>query len=329
MAKNDKKKYWLGFDLGGTKMMAVVYNDSFKEVSRERKKTKAQDGSKAVLARIVQTMNEALRSAGILRSQLAGIGVGYPALLDMRKGMALNAPNLNWKNIPIRISVSKAFKRPVFVINDVDAGLYGEYRFGAAKKSHCVVGIFPGTGVGGACINDGRLLVGRNSSCMEIGHLPMLPGGPVCGCGRRGCLETLASRLAVSAAAAIAAFRGEAPYLARVAGTDVSNIRSGMLADAVKAGDKKIEIILRDAARWLGRGVAASVNMLAPDLVVLGGGLVEAMPDWYIREVAQSADENIMPPYRGTFKIVRAKVGDDAVAMGAAAYARALLRKGW
>lgn len=322
-----KDNYWVGFDLGGTKMMAVVFDSDFKEKGRERKKTRAHEGTKAGMERIAKTVEEALASAGIAKDKLAGIGVGCPAPLDLKEGVITYAPNLGWKDAPLKASLEKAFGCRTVVVNDVDAGTYGEYCLGAARGARCVVGIFPGTGIGGACIYEGKLIVGRNTSCMEIGHLPVMPQGPLCGCGQRGCLESVASRLAIASAAAAAAYRGDAPHLFEAAGTDLSNIRSSALADAIKAGDTVIEQIVRQAARWLGRGVAMTVNLLAPDVVVMGGGLVEAMPGFYLEEVEEAARSLCMNAYRKSFKMVKAELGDNAAVTGAAALAREAVEK--
>lgn len=317
-----KETYWVGFDLGGTKMLAAVFDGNFTEKGRERKKTKAHEGVKAGMERIVDTIQEAMTSAGISKDQLAGIGVGCPAPLNLTDGVITSAPNLGWKNAPLKASLEKAFGCSVVVANDVDAGTYAEYRFGAAKGARCVVGVFPGTGIGGACVYEGKLIVGKSATCMEIGHLQMVPQGPLCGCGQRGCLEAVASRLAIASQAAAAAFRGDAPHLVEAVGTDLANIRSSALADAIKAGDIVIEQIVRQAARWLGRGVAMTVNLLAPDIVILGGGLVEAMPRFYLDEVEDCARNHCMSAYRKSFKLCRADLGDNATVTGAAALAR-------
>src|SRR5690606_11620102 len=129
----------------------------------------------------------------------------------------------------------------------------------------------------GGCVYKGEILHGAHMTCMEIGHVQVMPEGPLCGCGRRGCLEALASRLAIAANAAKASYRGEAGHLKQLGGTDLSEIRSGVLADAIKAGDKVVEQIVREAARHLGVAIAGVVQILGPDRVILGGGLVEAM----------------------------------------------------
>jgi glucokinase len=204
----------------------------------------------------------------------------------------------------------------------VDSGVYGEYRFGAAVGSRTALGVFPGTGIGGGLVYEGKIFRGKKSSCLEIGHMPIVIEGAVCGCGRRGCLETVASRLALSAEIAKAAYRGQAPHILRVAGTDLANIRSGTIQEAIEAGDTVVEQIMRDGARYLGMALAGTVNLLAPDVIVLGGGLVEAMPKLFMDEVTKSLAKHVMPSYQKTFELKVAKLGDDAGVMGAAAWTR-------
>jgi glucokinase len=208
------------------------------------------------------------------------------------------------------------------LLNDVDSGVYGEFRFGAATGARCVVGVFPGTGIGGGCVYEGKILRGKTSSCMEIGHIQIVPDGPLCGCGRRGCLEAVASRLAIAASVAQAVYRGQSNYLIATCGTDVGMIRSGVLAEAVESGEKVVERIVRAAAAHVGTAVATVVNLLAPDTIVLGGGMVEEMPDLFVAEVSGAAAARVMPSFVGSYKVVPAKLGDDAGAIGAAGWAQ-------
>jgi len=323
MAKSGAR-YVVGFDLGGTKMMAVVFDKDGKDLGRRRRKTKAFLGVKPGLERIRETISHALEVAGIDAGRLAGIGIGAPGPLDPERGVLLDLPNLGWKNVRLGDELEKAFGCPVTVINDVDAGTYGEYRFGAGKGKRCVLGVFPGTGIGGGCVYDGTIIRGKSISAMEIGHLCVQPGGSLCGCGRRGCLETVASRLTIAQACVAAAYRGEAPYLQEQVGMDLAKVRSGVLADAIANGDTVIESIVRDAAGWLGRGIASVVNLLAPDVVVLGGGLVEAMPKLYLGAVEKQARAQVMPSFEKSFEVAVAQLGDDSAVRGAAAWARKL-----
>lgn len=314
------KKHFVGFDLGGTKMLATVYDADFKPVAARRRKTKEFKGPRAGVQGIIKTIDEALEIAELPRTALGGIGIGCPGVLELDKGVIQHAPNLGWRNVPLARDLQKVFGCKVHLINDVDAGTYGEYRFGAGKGARCVVGVFPGTGIGGGCVYDGKLIRGRVSSCFEFGHLHMTAKGGLCGCGRWGCLETVAGRLAISAEAAKAAFRGQAPHLLEMAGTDLTSIRSRVLAEAAEAGDEAVEEIIRRAARYLGVAVASVVNLMAPDVIVLGGGMVEAMPKPFLEEVRSAVKEQSMKPFRGV-KVVAAKLSDDAGVMGAAAFA--------
>ncbi|MCP4082235.1 MAG: ROK family protein [Planctomycetaceae bacterium] len=313
--------YWVGFDLGGTKMLAVVYDASFQVAGRARKKTKGYEGKKAGLERIVNVVREALADAGVEPRQLAGIGIGCPGPLDIQQGIIHEAPNLGWKNVPIKETLQKEFNCPAIVGNDVDVGVYGEYRFGAGRDANCVVGIFPGTGVGGGCVYQGKLIQGKNCTAMEIGHIQISSEGAMDGAGNCGTLESLCSRLAISSEAAAAAYRGQAPFLLKDTGTDIANIRSGALAKSVKE-DQAVKKIMESAIKHLATGVVTMIHLMAPDVIVLGGGLVEAMPEFFVTNVTKCVNSRVLPAYRDVFKVVPAELGDDAAVMGAAAWAQ-------
>ena len=304
-------------------MLAAVFDENYKILGKERKKTKGHQGTAAGVERVTQTIREALSDAKVSPDRLAGIGVGCPGVLDLDEGVLIDAVNLGWRDVKLKKILESQFNCPAVIANDVDLGTYGEYRFGAGKNAHCLLGVFPGTGIGGGCIYRGQIFRGKKQSCMEIGHMPLFPYGPRDGTGQRGTLEAYASRLAIASAAAQAAFRGQAPGLMKAAGTDLSSIRSGPLADAIKAGDKAVEQAVKDAAEAIGIAVAGAVNLLSPDIVVLGGGLVEAMPDLFVSSVTKSARENAMDAFRDTFKVAAAELGDNATILGAAAWQEA------
>ena len=318
-----KQNLIAGFDLGGTKMRAAILTASFKIISRAEAKTKDMADAKAGVARIAALVNEALDAARLQHpdATLGSLGLAVPGPIHPAKGLIYELPNIGWKNVPIARLMEKALGVPVRVINDVDAGILGEYHFGAAKNSRTAVGVFPGTGIGGGAVINGALLAADDISCMEIGHLPVVPDGPLCGCGQRGCLEAVAGRLAIAQEAASAAHRGAAPNLLKLAGTDIAQIRSRTLAKAIAAGDTVVEQIVRQAARHTGHAVAVAINLLAADCVVLGGGLVEAMPGLYLAEVEAAAKSRCMASFRDRVKILAAKLGDDAALLGAAKFA--------
>lgn len=322
MASASTQGVWVGFDLGGTKMLAQAYDKDFHIIGKDRRKTKSAEKAESGLDRIVLTIRTCLENGQIDVSRLAGIGIGCPGPVDMDRGVVLNPPNMGWEDVNVRKRLEMEFRCPIAVINDVDAGVYGEYRFGAAIGARCVVGVFPGTGIGGGGIYNGEILRGRGSSCLEVGHIPVLPNGPLCGCGQRGCLEAVASRTAIAAQAARAALRGDAPALFKSVGADVASIRSGNLAESIRLGDRAVEEIVYDAARAIGLGIATLVNLLCPDVIVMGGGLVEAMPEIFVEHSKKVARQQVMPAFRKSFEIVPAKLQDDAGAMGAAAWVR-------
>lgn len=321
MTISQAEQYWMGFDLGGTKMLAQIYDADWKVVAKEKKRTKPGTSERQGVDRIIDTIKVALKKADLTPEQLKGIGIGCPGPIDMDHGVLLDLPNLGWEAVPLQTQVAEELGCPVAILNDVDAGTYAEYRLGAAQNARCAIAVFAGTGIGGGCIYRGEIFRGTRISAFEIGHIQVMSNGPRCGCGQRGCLESVASRLAIAAQAARTAYRGDAPHLLEDAGVDLSKIRSGALSSSIKAGDKAIEEIILEAARYIGIAVASAINLIGPEIVVLGGGLVEAMPDLFVPQVQRAANKRVMPAYQGTFKVVPAMLEDDAGVLGAALWA--------
>lgn len=319
----DSSNYWIGFDLGGTKMLCVVLDQDFQVVARGRKKTKGMYGAEAGLERIAGLIEETISEAGLSKDQIAGIGVGCPGPIDWRRGVVTVAVNLGWHDVPIGDFLAKRFGCRVEVLNDVDAGVYGEYRFGAAKGAYAALGIFPGTGIGGGCVHDGKILRGQRLTVMEIGHIKISSSTRSSGVPMTGTLEAEASRLNIAAECVKLCYRGEAPELAKIVGTDLGSVRSKALAQAVKNGDKAVEEVIRQAAQYVGYAIVNMIYLIGPDVVVLGGGLVEALPEVYLDEVQKITNQMVMPCYADSYTIKTAELGDDAGAVGAAAYVAA------
>lgn len=305
----------VGVDIGGTKLMAVVYDHEFKVKGRNKRKSKSKSGEPTE-ERLTKTIQEAIEDAKV--DSIRGIGVGSPGPLNPKTGVIIDTPNLAWKDFPLAQYLKKRFKVPVVVDNDVNVGTYGEYRFGQIRDCESVLGVFPGTGIGAGIIIDRKIFYGFSGAAGEFGHMTVAVDGPYCGCGKRGCLEAMASRVAIAADVAALAARGDAPYILANCGTDLAKIRSSNLADAVKGGDKMVEGVLRKAAYYVGVATGNAINLISPEAVVLGGGLVEAMPELYLEEVKRGIKEHAMPFLRKNVRIVTAKLADDAVVMGAA-----------
>jgi len=317
-----KQTFWIGFDLGGTKMMATLLDAELKPIASKRKSTRGHAGADQGLERVISCIHTVLEEAGESADQLGGIGIGCPGVVNLRKGILRTAPNLGWTEVPVRAVLESHFQVPVAVLNDVDAGAYGEFRQGAGRGADTLVAVFPGTGIGAGCIHSGRLLTGTHASCMELGHTRVLSFGALERPGTPPVLESLCSRLAMASAAAAEAYRGNAPHLLAEAGTDLTEIKSGALARAIEAGDGAVEEIARNAARLLGVSVANVVDLLGPDRIVLGGGLVEKLPDLYLQDVRGAVDRCANPVLAGDVTIRQAELGDDAAVIGAAAFAQ-------
>lgn len=322
---SDRKKpehrgpFWIGFDLGGTKMMACVLDADFKVLGAARKSTQG-GGTDKGLRRVAGTIREAMDKARVIPRRLRGIGIACPGTVDTERGLLINAPNLGWKRAPVGETLRKNFRCPVAVLNDVDAGTYGEYVMGAAQGARSVLGVFPGTGLGAGFVYDGHLVQGRGVSCMELGmirlpgtHLLSTESGTVL-------LEDLTSRLGIAAAASIECFRGRTPVLEREAHARLRELKSKALSLSIKADEEATELIFENSIRYLGMGVAIVLNLLAPDHVTLGGGLVEELPKFYLKRLRREVQRHAVPEiFRGvTFSIAR--LGGNAVAIGAVAW---------
>ncbi|MCA9190122.1 MAG: ROK family protein [Planctomycetales bacterium] len=301
-------------------MQCTLFNDQLAPIHRRRKKTRNELGVHASLDRIAVNVERVLEDANVPASSLTGIGIGCPGPVEWEKGVVRVAVNLGWENVHVGEFLEKRFGCPVSVLNDVDAGVYGEYIAGAAKGSRTCVGIFPGTGIGGGCVYDGQILRGKVLSCMEIGHIKLVSSPRQGATGMTGTLETEASRLSIAGELVKLAFRGEAPNLLKAAGTDLSEVRSKVIAEAIRSGDKQVQRVVEEACEVIGFAVANIVLLICPDTVILGGGLVEAMPELFLKEVSKTAKRHVFDCYRREFEIKCAQLGDDAAALGAAAW---------
>jgi glucokinase len=317
-----QNQYTCGFDLGGTKMLCVIMDENQQVIARKRKKTKGTEGAQSGVARIAELIHETFVENSLSLSDLGSLGIGCPGPVDMDNGIVNVAVNLGWKNVPLAGMLSDELECPVSVLNDVDAGVFGEYSLGAAMGARSVAGIFPGTGIGGGFVYEGKILRGKRSSAMEIGHTKIASSNRSSGVDMTGTLESEASRLAIAAECAKLAYRGEAPNLLKLAGTDISQIRSKVLANAIREGDKAVERIVRQAAQTVGYAVVNLVHMLCPEVIILGGGLVEALEEIYLDEIQRTVKKSVLPCYEDMFEIKMASLGDDAGAMGAALWGR-------
>jgi len=316
--KKTKKKYVVGIDLGGTKIYAAVVDAKGKILGAGRKKTKSEQGFATTVQRMAACVHEAVDAAAVPYDAIQAIGVGSPGPLDLKKGIIINTPNLKWKDAPLKKELKKMLQKPVYVDNDGNVGVLGEFAFGAARGAKDVVGLFVGTGIGGGVIINGRLLHGFNENAGELGHIIVNPDGPVCGCGNRGCLEAFASRTAIERDIRQALESGIVSQVLEGLENPQALLRSKRLLDAYQAGDAAVVPAIDRSAHYLGYGVASMLNIFNPQVVVIGGGLVEALGEMYVQRVREVAVANCFPIASREVQIVAASLKDDSAVLGAA-----------
>ena len=308
----------IGIDIGGTKTLCALFDDDFRIVEEIKIKTHAHKGEEAFTASFLESVGSLVEAAARKRLSVTAVGVGCAGCADPDKGTMRSCPNVGFlQGYPLRKRLRKITGASVWVANDVQAGLYGEHQLGAAAGLKHVIGIFVGTGIGGALIIDGKLHVGATGYAGDIGNYLLHTIGPLGGWQREGVLDDVASRTAIAGDAAVLAAKRLAPHLQANAGTDVAKIRSGDLADAIENGDKAIDELVRSRARILGVALSNIVDFINPEMVVLGGGLVDAMPDLMVEEIATGIENHVSPAAK-KLKVVAAALKDHAVTVGAA-----------
>lgn len=322
MARQDSA-CWVGVDLGGTKILTGVFDEQLRLLGTAKLSTRAERGVEGVVERIVRCVREALEAAGKSAGDVAAIGVGAPGAVDARRGTVRFAPNLpGWRNIPLGRRLSRALQRPVVIGNDANVCALGVYEVELRARPQHVVGVFVGTGIGGGLILQGQLYEGSSHTAGEIGHMIVEVNGPKCGCGNRGCWEAVASRTAIFRRIHEAVEGGEKTVLTEWLGEDLEDLRSNDLRKAWKREDKLVRRILVQAADYLGIGVANLINLLNPEVVVLGGGLMQALGHELLPRIQRTAREHAMPGSCPRLRIVISRLGDDAGITGAAVLAR-------
>jgi glucokinase len=316
--KRAPKRAMLGIDIGGTKIMFGLFDEGFSVVEEVKIKTRA-DKEKAFTRGLEESVESLLEAAEKKGLTVVGVGVGCAGTLDRQTETLRTSPNIPFlKGYPLKKRLAKMTGTPVFIGNDVHMGLYGEQQLGAAKGLKHVLGIFFGTGIGGAVIIDGKLYEGANGAAGEVGHTLMSPLGHLAGSERQGVLDDFASRNAIAGEAASMAAKHAAPHLYKLAGADVDKITSNVLAEAIQAGDKKLEEMVRSRARMAGIVLSNLVDFFSPEMVVLGGGLVETMPALFSREFSAGVRAHTNADVREAVKISVVELDGHSVSAGAA-----------
>ncbi len=311
----------LGVDLGGTKILSAVVTESGQVISRGKKKTKPDRSTEEILDRIVRSCEKALEAAEMTIDQIEAIGVGSPGPLDPDRGVVIETPNVNLANASITEYISNKLGKPAFLDNDVNVGTLGEFVYGAGKGKKDVIGIFMGTGIGGGVIVDGNLVHGYSKNAGELGHMKIVAYGEKCGCGQKGCLEAYASKTAMIKTFQKAVKKGEETILTKLVGDKWNKLTSKVFYQAFEEKDKLVIKTVEKAADYTGIAVGSLLNIFSPEVVIIGGGLIEALGERVLETIRKSAEENSFPICFKGVEIVPAALGDDSGILGAAALA--------
>ncbi len=302
----------VGVDVGGTKIAAMRVGPTGEVLERVQVPTPAGDSAEVVLAAVESS------TAAVIGPGVSVIGVGVPGLVEFATGTLRFAPNLPFRDLPLKAGLEAATGLPCQVDNDANVAAWGEYRLGAGQGSSDMLLVTVGTGIGGGIVSGGRMLRGAHGFGAEIGHIIVEPGGPLCGCGQRGCWEQVASGRAIGRLGRQAASDHPDSLIAHLAGGEPDRVSGIMVTDAAMQGDPMAVEILAEVGRRLGEGIAGLVNILDSDVVVVGGGAVAAgeLLLGPAREVFGRTIE--APDHRPAVPLVGAWMGNEAGAVGAA-----------
>lgn len=317
------QRYIVGIDLGGTNIAAAALpTDGSAVLAFGSRLTRADLGADAVTDRIAEAIEDVIaevtKETGAGRSDFLGVGLGAPGPLDRERGIVIVAPNLGWRDFPLRDRITAAVDLPATLDNDANCATVGEWWCGAARGGTNVIGITIGTGIGGGLILNGDLYHGSSDVAGEIGHTTIDSQGRRCKCGNYGCLEAYASGPAIAERAREALAGDEASILPRMVDGDLAKITARTVYDAALRGDEIAREVVRDTARYLGSGLANLLNIVNPDVVVLAGGVTEA-GDALFEPLRAEVKRRAFRPAVEACRIVPGMLGGSAGVVGAVA----------
>ena len=311
----------IGVDLGGTNLKLALLDGENRIAARLTVPTGGADGHGAVIERMIEGVRALLAESAAI--DVVGIGVGVPGEVDMGAGITGDLPNLpgRWRNVPVGPAIAEAIGLPVGMINDAKAFALAEYRLGAAAGADTAVCVTVGTGIGGAVIAHGRIVYGAGGLAGEIGHLILQPEGPRCTCGNLGCAETLANGPAIVGEAVRRVVQGFTTSLSSMCEGDLNLITPEFVTRAADAGDLVAMDVIDRAGGWLGITLAGAIALLAPEVIVIGGGVAPAGGRYF------RAAEEVARSHTGVIDISRvafrpASLGYEAGVIGAALVGR-------
>lgn len=324
----------IGIDLGGTQIRVAVLQGS-QLLSRVSLPTGEIPTPRRIIPHIHVAIQQALDKAGVIAEQIVGIGIGVTGPVDSRTGIVLASPNLaGWTDIHLRTMFEEYYGLPVFVENDANAAALGEYIFGAGQGCKDMVYLTVSTGIGGGVIINGELMTGISGTAAELGHMTIDRKGELCNCGNVGCLESIASGIAIARRAREAIAQGDVVLLERSLYENDLDSKRGQqpdidakaVAEAAQEGVPAAYAIIRDAAEGLGIGLVNIIHIFNPEKIILGGGLIQ-MGSLLLEPALQIVQKRAMNVSYKAVQIVQAQLGLDAGLIGATALVYSQIRK--
>lgn len=315
---NPRAGAMIGAEIGVDFISVLLTDFTARELWRHQERIDYRDGQTSILRRTFAQIRSAMQQAQLRRLPVLGMALGVPGLVDVSSGTLLFAPNLCWKNVPLKAMLSARFKVPVHVDNEATMAAFGESYFGVARGSKNVLYVSAGVGIGGGLVLDGRLFPGASGFAGEVGHMQIDPNGPPCGCGQRGCWETLASQWAVFRRVQEALTQGQASSLARLKNGKRAALTIPLVVRAAESGDPVARQALIETGKYLGIGLANLVNILNPEMVVFGG-ILSLAKEFLMPVMKQTINEHALRWPAQNMQVVAAAYGSDACVMGAIA----------
>jgi glucokinase len=311
------KKYSIGIDLGGTKILiGLVEKESGKVVSHIKKKTKKEKGPENIVRKMVEGVEELLEESEKSFTEISSIGIGSAGQIDRKNGIIIGAPNLDCYNLNLKEILQDKFNIPVFVGNDVEVATIGEQKFGAGKGCADFVCVFVGTGIGSAIVKNGHIIYGATGTAGELGHIIVDLNGRPCACGAHGCLEAYASRSAIETRIEGALKKGRKSCISEYL-EEGKAITSSMIRKSIEKEDELVTQCVSEASEYLSGGLASVINLINPELIILGGGLIEAV-DYFYKQTIKKAKSKSLPVPAEKIRFSKTILGDYSGVIGAA-----------
>lgn len=313
------KQYFIGVDLGGTNIKFGIVSAQGKVLHKGIISAQVNLGREAILNNIKKGIEKSLAFADKKRIKIKGIGVGSPGTVNLETGkIEGSCPNLpQMVNVNLKSWLSKSFEFPIYVDNDANVMALAEYKFGAAKGYKDALCLTLGTGIGGGIILDGKVFHGSNFAGAEFGHMSICYNGRQCNCGGIGCLEMYASAPAIVKDAKRLLHRNKNSIIHELVQGDLDRLTTEIIFEAERRGDVLASDVINQACVYLGAGIASAVNLLNPQMVVIGGGVSEG-GESFIRRIEKEVKERAFPSATKNLKVVKAKLGNEAGFIGAA-----------